>query len=229
MMLDKRLLAISEMIVRGKSLADIGTDHAYLPIYLVQNGMVPFAVAADIAEGPYIRAVREVRKAGLEDKIEVRKGDGLKVLARGEVCNIVVAGMGGETIASMLEEDWEKAASFQHFVFQPMSRPESLRYVLAEKGWPILDERVVEENKRFFVIISSKPGSKPYSLSPLEAEIGPIILRTKEYFAFLRYYWKKYKSIEQELCKSKGEYESELLIAYKEKIKALEEVLNGQG
>lgn len=227
MVLNKRLLVVSEMIVRGKSLADIGTDHAYLPIYLVQKGIVPFAVATDIAEGPYIRALREVKKAGLEDKIEVRKGDGLKVLARGEVCNIVVAGMGGETIASMLEEDWEKAASFEHFVFQPMSRPESLRYVLAGKGWPILDEKVVVENNRFFVMISSKPGSKPYSLSPLEAEIGPIILRTKENAAFLRYYWKKYKSVEQELCKSRSEYENSLLLEYREKIKGLEEVLNG--
>lgn len=228
-MFDKRLLAISQMIVKGQPLADIGTDHAYLPVYLVKNGMVPRAIATDVAQGPYLRAVREIEKEGLMDRIEVRKGNGLRVIEKGEVYNVVIAGMGGETIASILEDDWEKAESFACFVFQPMSKPEALRHVLAKKGWPILDEKVVMENGRFFVIISSKPDNKPYFLSPLEEEIGPVILRSKVYTMFLRYYLNKYRLIERELSKSKEAYESGLLLEYEKKVKELEEVLNGQG
>lgn len=228
-MIDKRLNTVSEMIVKTKSLADIGTDHAYLPIYLIKNRWIPFAIATDMPDGPYIRAVNEVKKAGLMDKIEIRQGDGLKVIEAGEVFNIVIAGMGGETIARILEDDWQKTRSFEHFVFQPMSRPEVLRYFLAGKGWRLMDERVVRENDRFFIAMSYKPEDKPYVLSPLEAEIGPIILRSKEYIPFLRYYLKKYRCIEAELKKSEGESERQLVNDYIKKIKELQEVLNGQG
>lgn len=228
-MLDKRLHTVSEMIVKAKPLADIGTDHAYLPIYLIKNGLVPFAIATDMPDGPYIRAANEVKKAGLMDKIEIRQGDGLKVIEAGEVYNIVIAGMGGETIARILEDDWQKTMSFEHFVFQPMSRPDMLRVFLAGKGWRLLDEKVVRENNRFFTVMSYEPGDKPYFLSPLEAEIGPVILKSKDYIPFLRYYLKKYCSIESELKKSEGESELKLLDDYRTKIKELKEVLNGQG
>ncbi|SHG90289.1 tRNA (adenine22-N1)-methyltransferase [Thermosyntropha lipolytica DSM 11003] len=229
MVQDKRLLAISQMIIKGKSLADIGTDHAYLPVYLIKNELVPRVIATDVAEGPYARAVKEVAKWGFKDRIEVRKGDGLKVLQKGEVYNVVIAGMGGETIASILEEDWAKAESFGHFVLQPMSKPDVLRNVLASRGWIILDEKVVGEKDKFFVLLSSRPGDKPYSLSPLEAELGPVILKSKEYLPFLRYYLKKYQRIVAELNKSQGEEKKDLLIKYRAKIKELKEVLHGQG
>ncbi|MBO8159135.1 class I SAM-dependent methyltransferase [Thermosyntropha sp.] len=224
---DKRLQAISGMIIKGRSLADIGTDHAYLPIYLVKNNIVPFAIATDINNFPYERAESEVKKHGLEDKIEVRLGDGLKVISPGEVDNVVIAGMGGETITGILEDDLKKASSFKRFIFQPMSRPEVLRRALAEKGWIVLEEKVVYENKKFFIVISAEPGGTPYFLSDLEAEVGPLILRSKSYPDFLRYYLQKYRKIVNELSNSTGYEEKRLKKCYEEKIKELEGFLYG--
>ncbi len=228
-MLTDRLLAISKMIIAGQAAADIGSDHAFLPIYLVEQGIVPKAIATELSDGPLSRAQEAIENCSFPDSIELRKGDGLQPLTAGEAATVIIAGMGGETICSILSCDWDKAASFQRFVFQPMSRAYMLRAYLAEQGWPILGEKLVIENKRIFVIISSSPGKIPYKLSQLELDIGPIILDTKDSDwgkFYLEQWMAKYKAVHKSLLRSNTFENSALILDYQQRIEGLEAILD---
>lgn len=146
------------------------------------------------------------------------------------MATVIIAGMGGETICSILFHDWDKAASFQRFVFQPMSRAYMLRAVLAERGWPILDEILVRENKRIFIIISSSPGNKPYKLSQVEMDIGTIIMKNKEsklVKLYLGQWMVKYRAVHDSLLHSNSSENEEILLDYGQRIKSLGLILDG--
>ncbi len=228
-MLTNRLLAITNMIISGQAAADIGSDHARLPIYLVEQGIVPRAIATELGDGPCLRAREAIANSTCGDLIELRQGDGLQPLERGEAATVIIAGMGGDTICRILSHDWNKAASYQRFVFQPMSRPYILRSALAEKGWPILDEVLVTENKRIFAIISSKPGKTPYQLSKLELDIGPNILTARDSETG-KLYWEqwlaKYKAVYQSLLQSDSIENRALILDYEKRIEALEVIID---
>jgi len=140
----------------GSRLADIGTDHAWLPIDLVGRGVCPAAVATDIQKGPADTARRHIEAAGLSDKIEVRVGDGLAPLSPADGCrDVVVAGMGGETIAAILAAaDWVRDPALR-LILQPMSRPEKLREFLYENGFGIERETVAREGSRCYVCMAA--------------------------------------------------------------------------
>ncbi|MBR2471176.1 MAG: SAM-dependent methyltransferase, partial [Clostridia bacterium] len=104
MNLTVRLKTVADLAGKSVSLADIGTDHAYIPIYLMQKGLISKAVAADINKGPLERADKNIRKAGLSDKIVLRQSDGLDNIKDNEAETVVIAGMGGEIISHMLEK-----------------------------------------------------------------------------------------------------------------------------
>lgn len=197
-MVKGRIASIAEMVIKGETAADIGTDHAGLAMYMLDAGIAPRMIISDLPAGPFNRACLAVKNSPYRDRIEVRQGNGLQVLRAGEVFNVIIAGMGGDTIAEIINFDLYKARSFKHYVFQPMSKPQVLRSLLSKLGWPILDEVLVKEKKHYFVIISARPDNKPYSLSPLEAEIGPIILKhssqplVKEY---LHVHFNKYQKL----------------------------------
>jgi tRNA (adenine22-N1)-methyltransferase len=162
-----------------------------------------------------------------EGKIELRQGNGLQVLDFGEVGTVVLAGMGGDTIVEILSNDWDKSASFERFVFQPMSKPEVLRHHLVSQGWMIKDERLVSENGRIFLIIAGVPGNSPYYLSDLELIIGPLILKSKDKLSrlFMQKYLDKYVRIYTDLMKSPLHRNRVLAQGYKELAKRLEEIL----
>lgn len=149
--LTDRLLAAASLVKGGGIVADIGTDHAYLPIYLIQNGKVDCAIAADIGKGPLENARKSVEGYCLEDKISLRLSDGLNSFKDGEVQEIVFAGMGGTLITEKLKEtEWIKNEKY-HFVFQPQSRAEELREYLLTEGFSINKESAVCEGRRYYV------------------------------------------------------------------------------
>lgn len=153
-MLDKRLRCVAGLVRPGSVLADIGTDHAHLPVWLVKEGVCPRAVAADIRIGPAAAARRSVEAAGLEERIDVRVGDGLAPLCPGEADDIVIAGMGGETIASILEAaPWTKDGRYR-LILQPMTRHECLRRFLLTGGFDILSEQIVQEGRRRYLVLA---------------------------------------------------------------------------
>lgn len=153
--LDKRLSMVASMVRHGSRVADIGTDHAYLPVHLVQAGICPSGIAADIRSGPLEAARRTVTEAGLTDAIALRLGDGLAPVAADEVEDIVIAGMGGETIVEILSAaDWVKDTRFQ-LVLQPMTRAEELRRWLLTNGFVSTEERLVQDGHRLYPVMTA--------------------------------------------------------------------------
>lgn len=226
-MLSQRLLLITEMIIKGEATADIGADHGELAKFLVEKQLAPRVIASELGEGPYLRLQAGLKYSPCREQVEVRQGNGLTVLDPGEVVNVVIAGLGGEAMVNILSQDWQKTASFKRYVFQPMSRPGSLRRELSNIGWPILDERLVEENGRLFVAISSSPRHKPYQLSALEIDIGPFILWGNNIFKipYLESYLQKYRMAYSGLLKAGTIRDVYLLDEYHSKIKELEAIL----
>ncbi|MBQ9414391.1 MAG: SAM-dependent methyltransferase [Clostridia bacterium] len=151
--MDARLSCIAAMVRPGGVVADIGTDHAYLPVHLVQTGRCARAIASDIGEGPAAAARRTVEAAGLHDRIDVRIGDGLSTLQPWEAADIVIAGMGGETIVSILQAaSWVRDESADgRLLLQPMSRVETLHRYLLTAGFMIDEEHVIEDGRHLYV------------------------------------------------------------------------------
>lgn len=149
--LTQRLSAAASLIKGGGIVADIGTDHGYLPIYLIQSGKIEGAIAADIGKMPLENARKSVAQHELSGKIELRLSDGLNSFTENEVNEIVFAGMGGTLIAEKLRETpWIKNESL-HFVFQPQSRAEDLREFLFSNGFEIGEEIATHEGNRFYI------------------------------------------------------------------------------
>lgn len=155
--LTPRLQAIADA-VSGETLADIGTDHAYLPAYLLQNGKIARAIAADLRAGPLARAKVTARDAGCADRMDFRLCDGLRGLRREEADTVVIAGMGGETITHILAQaPWTDWTGMQ-LLLQPMSTQPELRRWLWENGFVISWEKLVQEGDTLYVIQGVEPG-----------------------------------------------------------------------
>lgn len=153
--LSARLRAAASMVRGGGVLADIGTDHAFLPVYLVQKGLVPRVIASDIGEGPLQNAKNTVESYGLTDLIELRLSDGLQNYTEGEVNEIVICGMGGNLIEEILSAaPWIKTDNM-HLVLQPMTHVEDVRRYLCENGFEIEKELAIEDSGRIYLQISA--------------------------------------------------------------------------
>ena len=173
--LSPRLQAVAELVPGTRCLADIGTGHALLPVHLVRKGVVSRVIAVEKASGPAAAARRTVAAAGLGDRIEVRLGRGLEPLTAGEAGAIVIAGMGGETIAGILSAGMTVARAAGVLVVQPMTRVAFLRRWLARNGWRITAEALVAEKRRLYQVVAAAPGVGR-ELGWLEEELGPVLL-----------------------------------------------------
>ena len=154
--LDKRLSAVAALIRPGSRLADIGTDHAYLPVHLVQAGVCPSAIASDIGAGPLDAARRTVTENDLLSKITLRLGNGLATVSTEEIDDIAIAGMGGETIATILEAaQWVKNSRLR-LILQPMTRAEDLRRWLLTNGFSILEEHLIIDGRHLYPVLAAE-------------------------------------------------------------------------
>jgi len=151
--LSKRLARIADKVPRDSRLADIGTDHALLPVALVEEGKIRYAVAGEINPGPLQAAEKQVREAGLSDNIRVRRGDGLAVLSPGEADVIVLAGMGGSLIAEILNAGFPKLSGVKRLILQPNIGGEWVRRWLADHQWALTEEDIVEEDGKIYEIM----------------------------------------------------------------------------
>lgn len=154
MKLDSRLTAIADLVRKDKVFADIGTDHAYLPVYLVEKGIINRGIAADLRVGPLENAKEAVISYGYSDKIELRLSDGLDNFRENEVEEIAVAGMGGLLISSFIERTgWLKNEDI-HLILQPMTHVEELRKTLFDNGFIIDKEVVAKDGDKLYIILS---------------------------------------------------------------------------
>jgi tRNA (adenine22-N1)-methyltransferase len=169
--LSPRLAAAAEFVLRERPMADIGTDHAYLPAALVQSGAVPRAIAADVQPGPLEAARSTVVEAGLQGLVELRLGNGLQVLKPGEVATAAICGMGGPLIAEILAAG--PLEGLERLVLQPMGGEVALRRWLAAHGWQLTAERLVEDAGRIYVIMAAAAGAM--ALSEADELVGPFV------------------------------------------------------
>lgn len=155
MKLDSRLMAIANLVRENKFFADIGTDHAYLPVYLVEKGIINKAIAADLRVGPLENAKLAVESYNNSDKIELRLSDGLDNFKENEVEEIAIAGMGGLLISSFIERTvWLKNSDI-HLILQPMTHVEELRKTLFDNGFIIDSEVVAEDDDKLYIVVSA--------------------------------------------------------------------------
>lgn len=177
--ISQRLYNIADLVQPGSKVADIGSDHAYLPLYLIQSGKAISAIAGEVNQGPWQSAKKTVAEAGLEDRIEVRRGDGLAVLDNGEVDTICIAGMGGTLISHILEAGLYRLSSVRHLVLQPNVAERNVREWLLEHGWELIEERILKEDGVIYEILAAIRGDAqaPYLgkrwSKEILLEIGP--------------------------------------------------------
>ncbi len=148
--LSNRLLAVASFVTNGNVLADVGTDHGYIPIYLLQMKRIKGAIAMDINAGPLDRAKEHIAMFGLNDYIETRLSDGVAALTPGEVDAILIAGMGGGLVMHILEEGKEVCHQAKELILQPQSELERVRNYLWSNGYVILEENMVLEDEKFY-------------------------------------------------------------------------------
>jgi tRNA (adenine22-N1)-methyltransferase len=155
--LSKRLQSIAEQVPENGLVADIGSDHALLPVYLVQSGKVPGAVAGELNEGPYSAALKGVEAAGLSDRIQVRKGNGLAVISPGEAECITIAGMGGSLMSAILSEGLAagKLQGVRTLVLQPNVGEDLVRRWLFEHRWYLRSELILKEDDKIYEILTA--------------------------------------------------------------------------
>nr|WP_205397392.1 tRNA (adenine(22)-N(1))-methyltransferase TrmK [Streptococcus lutetiensis] len=166
--LSKRLAAVAEFVPQGARLLDVGSDHAYLPIALMEEGKIDFAIAGEVVKGPYESAVHNVAGAGLADKIAVRLADGLAAFeASDQVTTITICGMGGGLIADILAAGVEKLASVDRLILQPNNREDELRAWLMNNGFKLITEEIMTENDKFYEIMVVEHGQMTLSETDL--------------------------------------------------------------
>ena len=179
--LSRRLNTVASMVTPGNTVADVGCDHGYLPIMLVQEGIVPAAIALDVRPGPLSRAGAHIEEYGLTTKIETRLSDGLAGLAAGECETLVIAGMGGPLIEKILGNDPAKAQSFKEMVLGPQSDVPHFRRWLYQNGFSIIDEAMVCEEGKYYPLIKAAYGkTKGSDLKELSIYCGPVLLARKD-------------------------------------------------
>ena len=186
-LLSGRLALCASYVAENSRLADIGTDHAYLPIALALENRISYAVACDIAEGPLERAKENIRKYDLEDKIQTRLSDGLVNVSREEIDTVIIAGMGGELIAKILSDCPYSRDKDLTLILQPMTRYEKLISWLYENGFAIESQQAVtEENKRYTVMLAVYTGERTIP-SPCSLYVGKLNRENVEDKLFLEH------------------------------------------
>jgi len=158
-------------LVENNRVADIGTDHGYIAIYLIQNNLSNYVIAGDVNIKPLASAEANIEGIGLSDKIETRLGSGLSILKPNEVDTVIIAGMGGILISELLQLSPEVTATTKQFILQPMQAQEELRRYLVEGGYKINKDILVKEDHRIYEILSVDRGQQEVS-NEIQYEIG---------------------------------------------------------
>jgi tRNA (adenine22-N1)-methyltransferase len=176
--LPPRLQAIADLVTAKQTVADIGTDHGILPIYLIRNRNLSKVIAADVNEDPLQKAEKLIQRYQLAHRIELRLGDGLKILEAGEADSIIIAGMGGRLIRDIIRASSDIAEKAEQMILQPIQSVPTLRKYLLTHGYLIKDEKLVQEKHRFYEIIHARYDALPVTtVPPITLEIGSYITR----------------------------------------------------
>ena len=198
--LSKRMGALAQMVTVGNRLCDVGCDHGFLPIFLVQQGVIPSAIAMDINEGPLAAAREHIAAYGLQQQITTRLSDGLSGIKEQETDTILIAGMGGALVIHILTEGRKVAQSAKELILQPQSEVAQVRRFLWQEGYDILaEDMVVEDGKYYPMMKVSFASTKRQQEAPTKAAVlfGPLLLRQRH--SVLQEYLLREQKIQREV------------------------------
>jgi len=249
--LSERLDKIASFVRYGDRVADIGTDHGYIPIYLKQRGISRFIVAGDINEGPLEKLEENLEKylGGDREGIVARLGSGLEVIQPREVNTVVIAGMGGLLMQDILSADWKRTKSVERFILQPRNAQDKLRKWLLENGFRITGEVLARENRFIWEIMCAEPAnfddekeatglelekklkSEYFGGKREQYEVGQLIIKNRD--PLIQEFIANKLSIERRISENAGKSDSAKAALHKkqvdEKIEMLEEILENVG
>lgn len=183
--LSERLKAVASMVTCGNRVCDVGCDHAFVPIYLINQKISPYVIAMDLRQGPLEQAMEHIKEYGLESYIETRISDGLERFESGEADTLICAGMGGRLMMNIMEKDAVKTSSFKELILQPQSELQQFRHFLRSHGYMIENENMIEEGGKFYSIIkASKTITSGKSFAEdwhqqMEDRYGPVLIQNR--------------------------------------------------
>ena len=207
MELSKRLQSVANLVSVGLTVADVGTDHGYIPIHLLETGKCPKAFAMDVNRGPLLRAQKHIAEHGLGEQIETRLSDGVKGLQVGECDAVVIAGMGGALTVKILDEGKDVFKNLKEFILQPQSELSKVREYLYEQDYCVVAEDMVQEDGKFYPMMKVI-NDESDTYNAIEFRYGKCLLSKKH--PVLRVFLEKEKNtkknILQNLQKEDGEH-----------------------
>lgn len=228
MELSDRLRAVADLVTPHLLIADVGTDHGYVPIYLVQNKICPKAIAMDVNQGPLERAKMHIRAYHLESQIQTRLSDGLKELRRGEVDAVILAGMGGGLMIRILESSREIVNAMKECILQPQTELYRVREYLLKEGFDFLEENMILEEGKYYPMMKVRPPGETkemmgrnghvQSWSKAELTYGKLLIQQKN--PVLMEYLQREYSVKKRILKQLHSQETE---AAAERISELEQ------
>ncbi|GAB4073428.1 tRNA (adenine(22)-N(1))-methyltransferase TrmK [Barrientosiimonas marina] len=225
--LSQRLEYVASFITRGSRFADIGSDHAYIPCYVCQQDDLAEAVAGEVADAPFRSAQATISQHGLTDRVSVRHGNGLDVLESGEVDSVVLAGMGGTLIKTILDDGQDRLSNVGRIIAQPNVAVPIVRHWLEEHGYPITNEGIIEENGHIYEIIVADKDAAAVPMTEKQLLFGPYLLQQKTHVFYRKWYYERAvrrQIIEQ--MKQAAEPDTRKLAAVRQELAWIEEVLD---
>lgn len=230
MELSKRLRTIADLVPEGHILADIGTDHGYLPIILLSENKIPSAIAMDINKGPLERAREHMEAAGLSDRMTLILSNGFQNMQPGEAQCAVIAGMGGPLMIRILEEGEAVARSLKTMILSPQSDLEAFRRWILEHDYTIQEEIMIYDEEKYYVVMKVCPLADERSWTRAELRYGKQLIKDNhEVFRhFLEKEERKLAEIRETLCKADTEKAKERLRAVEDELLILSEIRKGE-
>lgn len=196
MELSKRLQAVADLVTASETIADIGTDHGYIPIHLIESGRCKKVIALDINRGPLDRAEEHIRESKLAEQIETRLSDGAAVLEPGEVQAMIIAGMGGGLVIHILEAGEAVCRQAKEVILQPQSEIHKVRQFLNAGHYKTVEENMVQEDGKFYPMMRVVYGEEP-KYTQAELKYGRLLIGTCH--PVLKEYLEKELSVKEEI------------------------------
>lgn len=222
--LSKRMSAVADMVTTGNIVADVGTDHGYVPIALIQQGRIPRAIAMDVNKGPLKRAQEHISMCQLEDYIETRLSDGVEALSVGEVDSILIAGMGGDLVIHILDEGLAVCRNVKELILQPQSELAKVRQYLREHLFQIVDEDMIIEDGKYYPMMKVVPVEEDnfWRFLPEETILpcdmyGPLLLKNGNP-SLRKYLVKQHKQLNKILKELNSQPDSEAIALRKQEV-----------
>ncbi|CAI2605138.1 tRNA (adenine(22)-N(1))-methyltransferase [Apilactobacillus kunkeei] len=176
--LSQRLKVVADFVPQNSRVADIGSDHAYLPVYLMKQKQIEFGIASEVAKGPLDNAIQEIKAEGLSDRIDTRLADGLlSVQPEDKIDCVTIAGMGGTLIKNILENGNSHLSGNELLILQPNVGEDRLRTWLMNNQYEISDETILREDGHTYEIIVAKKTDEPVKYTEQEIKFGPFLLK----------------------------------------------------